>query len=124
MQKTICVLLMIGAAGWTQQHESLRPDFKDFLVEQVYAGDPVPPKLTRPQRTFRTIIREGAKSPVEFAGHYTVPRWGCGAGCVAFVIVDSITGRVFDGFGVAGLPQSWEKSTKSKCELSSIPRVV
>ncbi|MBZ5523337.1 MAG: hypothetical protein LAP21_13965 [Acidobacteriia bacterium] len=53
------------------------------------------------------MIREGAKSPVEFAGHYTVPRWGCGAGCNAFVVVDSITGTVYDGFTVADLPLSW-----------------
>jgi hypothetical protein len=55
------------------------------------------------------MIRTGAKSPVEFAGHYTVPTWGCGAGCNAFVIVDSITGRVYDGFVVAELPGAWEE---------------
>ena len=44
---------------------------------------------------------------MEFAGHYTVPRWRCGAGCSVFVVVDSITGTVYDGFGVSDLPQPW-----------------
>ena len=53
------------------------------------------------------MISQGAKSRVQFAGHYTVPVWGCGAGCLTFVIVDSTTGTVYDGFSVADLPPSW-----------------
>ncbi|HKR28593.1 MAG TPA: hypothetical protein VJS11_14110, partial [Acidobacteriaceae bacterium] len=56
---------------------------------------------------FRTVIRRGAKSEVQFAGHYTVPQFGCGAGCSAFLIVDSITGKVYDGFGISDLPDQW-----------------
>jgi hypothetical protein len=36
-----------------------------------------------------------------------VPIFGCGAGCSAFYIVDSVTGRVYDGFGIADLPGQW-----------------
>ena len=106
MRKKVCVLLMIGASGWTQQPKT-RPDFKAYAVEKIYAGAPAAPKLSRDQRTFRTMIREGAKSKVEFAGHYTIPRWGCGAGCSTFVIVDSLTGAVYNGFNVADLPAAW-----------------
>jgi hypothetical protein len=106
MQKAICVLLMVGAGSWSEQAKA-RPDFKDFAVKQIYTGVPATPKLNRDQRTFRTMIREGAKSRVEFAGHYTVPRWGCGSGCSTFVIVDSITGAVYNGFNVADLPAAW-----------------
>jgi hypothetical protein len=53
------------------------------------------------------MIRNGAASDVEFAGHYTVPRWGCGTDCNVFVIVDSISGRVYDGFELAELPAAW-----------------
>jgi hypothetical protein len=116
MRKTICVLwvLVIVAAGLAQGPKASRPEFKDFAVETVYTGTPAPPKLNSDWRTFRTRIREGAKSPVEFAGHYTVPRWGCGAGCSLFVVVDSITGTVYDGFVVADLPLSWmEKNGES-----------
>jgi hypothetical protein len=38
--------------------------------------------------------------------HYTVPIWGCGGGCIAFSVVDSLTGKVYDGY-VVELPLSW-----------------
>jgi hypothetical protein len=88
---------------------SSRAAFKDYPVEEIYRGVPVPPKLSKEQRTYRTVIRTGAKSPVEFAGHYTVPRFGCGAGCSAFYIVDSTNGKVYDGLGVVELPMSWQE---------------
>ena len=75
----MCVLLVIGALGWAQKKSS-RPDFKDYAVERVYQGAPAAPKITPDWRRFRTAIREGAKRKVQFAGHYTVPAWGCGAG--------------------------------------------
>lgn len=106
IHKAIRFFLLAAAVGWAQQPEA-RPQFKDFAVKSVYNGAPATPKLGKDQQTFRTRIRSGARSPVEFAGHYTVPRWGCGAGCSFFVIVDSITGTVYDGFEVADLPLSW-----------------
>jgi hypothetical protein len=89
------------------QTVATRPTFEDFAVKQIFRGTPAPPKLDKNQRTFRTVIRTGAKSEVEFSGHYTIPRFGCGAGCSGFYIVDSIDGRVFDGFGIADLPDAW-----------------
>lgn len=88
-----------------------RPSFSDYPAKEIFRGKPAPPKLvTKGDRAFRTRIRYGAKLPVEFAGHYTLPRWGCGAGCVAFVIVDSLTGRVYDvPFSLQDLPYSWEE---------------
>jgi hypothetical protein len=56
---------------------------------------------------FRTMIRKGANSKVKFAGHYTVPLFGCGLGCASFYIADSISGKVYDGFSVADLPGTW-----------------
>lgn len=78
-----------------------RPRFSDYPVHQIYHGKPAAPILSKDQRWYRTVIREGAKSKVEFAGHYTVPVFGCGAGCAGFYIVDSISGKVYDGFTVA-----------------------
>ena len=92
------------------QNQKVRPIFSDYAVPKVYEGAPASPLLDKGQRKFRTMIRQGAKSPVEFAGHYTVPRWGCGTGCAEFVIVDSITGRVYDApFAVEELPGIWEQ---------------
>jgi hypothetical protein len=84
-----------------------RPRFRDYRVKNIYQGEPAKPIITKEFRGFRTRIREGAESDVEFAGHYTIPRWGCGTECNGFVIVDSISGKVYEGFGVAGLPFDW-----------------
>jgi hypothetical protein len=97
-------LLQITAFGQAIPH---RPNFTDYTVKQVYKGPPAAPILSKDQRTFRTMIRTGAKSDVEFAGHYTVPMFGCGAECSAFFIVDSVTGRVYDEFSVSALPEKW-----------------
>jgi hypothetical protein len=78
-----------------------RPRFSDYPVHQIYQSKPCAPILSKDQRWYRTVIRQGAKSKVQFAGHYTVPVFGCGAGCGGFYIVDSISGKVYDGFTVA-----------------------
>ena len=78
-----------------------RPQFSDYPSRQIYQGKPAAPILSKDQRWYRTVIREGAKSKVQFAGHYTIPVFGCGAGCAGFYIVDSISGKVYDGFTVA-----------------------
>jgi len=78
-----------------------RPKFSDYPVQQIYQGKPAAPILSKDQRWYRTVIHEGARSKVQFAGHYTVPVFGCGTGCAGFYLVDSITGKVHDGFTVA-----------------------
>jgi len=104
----VCLACVLTLSVYAQVAK-MRPSFSDFPVKSLFRGKPVPPKLvTKGDRAFRTRIRFGAKLPVEFAGHYTLPRWGCGAGCNAFVIVDSLTGRVYDvPFSLADLPYSW-----------------
>jgi hypothetical protein len=106
MARSLSIILIIGMAlsGQTSEH---RPAFADYPVKAVFTGRPAPPVMSGYQRTFRTVIRTHAKSPVEFAGHYTVPLFGCGAGCSAFYIVDSVTGKVYDGSGVSEFPGDW-----------------
>jgi len=108
----ICVVILLASfsVAWQDQAASqYLPSFDQYPVSHVYKGNPAQPILDSDQRVFRTMIRKGARSPVEFAGHYTVPRWGCGTTCNAFAIVDSITGRVYDGFGVTELPGAWQE---------------
>ena len=89
-----------------------RPRFRDYPVKKIFHGKPAPPIIVKQFRGFRTSIRRGASNDVEFAGHYTIPRWGCGAECNTFVIVDSISGKVYDGFGIVELPSAWEDEHK------------
>lgn len=54
-----------------------------------------PPILdTKEKIDFRTRIKEIAKDPVNFAGHYAVGSWGCGTGCSTWVIIDARNGKV------------------------------
>jgi len=43
------------------------------------------------------MIRDAAAKGPNFAGHFTIAQWGCGAGCVSIAIVDEKTGHVWDG---------------------------
>jgi hypothetical protein len=70
--------------------------FEDFPVEQVAAGFKPPALATKHQKLYRTRIREAAKQSPNFGGHYVIESWGCGTGCIDFVVVDRVSGRVFD----------------------------
>jgi len=104
MNRAAIAMALIFVALAAQSVPS-RPSFDDYAVKDIYKERPAQPIINQDQRSFRTRIRDGAKSPVEFAGHYTVPSFGCGTECSAFFIVDSITGKVYDGFGIADLPE-------------------
>jgi len=75
------------------------PQFDDFPVKAVYRGTPAAVNLqSNPYaREYRTRLRQAAKCPPDFAGHYTVAEWGCGSNCQAFMLIDSRTGAVIDG---------------------------
>jgi hypothetical protein len=78
------------------QASSAAPMFEDYAAGDVFRGKPVSPVLNTPAaRMFRTELRRQAASGPNFAGHFTLARWGCGAGCVSTAIMDSRSGRVW-----------------------------
>lgn len=103
------LLLLLSSTALYCQSIPVRPSFEKYPARRIYKGAPARPNLNEEQRSFRTVIRRGARSPVQFAAHYTVPEFGCGTGCSGFYIVDSITGRVFDGFTIEDLPWQWRE---------------
>ncbi len=72
--------------------------FDQFAVSKIFRGTPARPRLESVwARTYRTRIKEEvSEHGANFAGHYTLATWGCGAGCVSFAIVDVASGKVFD----------------------------
>lgn len=74
------------------------PKFDDFHVSKIFSGKPVTVKLSsHPNaRRFRTRLRSGAKEGPNFAGHYTVVEWGCGSNCQNQMLVDAVSGKVYD----------------------------
>lgn len=72
------------------------PRFQDYPVA-AYTGKPARPDVrSHPRsRLFRTELREAAAEGANFAGHYRLTSWGCGAACFQWAIVDVKSGRVF-----------------------------
>lgn len=73
------------------------PEPNDFPAPARAASALKQPLLvTALEKKYRTEIRRSAAHGPNFAGHYVIARWGCGTGCIQFVIVDLNNGRVFD----------------------------
>lgn len=64
------------------------PVYKGKLSEPNFSSDP-------DANYFITRIKEGCKdSSVNFAGHYTIVEWGCGAACQQMAVVDRMNGSI------------------------------
>jgi hypothetical protein len=102
------------------------PTFDEFKVTEKFTGKPLAPVLrSRMQRNFRTVIRDAANAGPNFAGHYTLAEWGCGAGCVSMAIVDSRTGQTFDGpFSVLGYDLSYSYGGDEQLEYRIDSRLI
>ena len=112
-----CLALLIAAAlksARPQQAAKPLPRFEDYPVKEAFNRAPHPPIfMTRDQRLFRTRIRDGVENGSgvwingewgrelnrpgpNFAGHYIVIVWGCGAGCIRMAMSDAKTGSVYN----------------------------
>ena len=94
-----CILLPAFAAGQLIPGQSPVPSFDQYaILEAPFKGKPAPPVFkSASERKFRTVIRENAVSGPNFAGHFIVAEWGCGAGCVSIVLVDAVNGAIHPG---------------------------
>jgi hypothetical protein len=72
------------------------PKFRDYPAPAERRFKPSEPRLASlDAKRYRTMLRLAAAKGANFAGHYTVADWGCGAGCIDFAIVDQRSGQVF-----------------------------
>ena len=71
------------------------PQFKDYPAGEIYRGPTASLVLKRDDLVFRTRLRSAAQNlKSNFAGHYILTAWGCGAQCVMGAVIDAKTGRV------------------------------
>lgn len=71
------------------------PEFALYHVAQRYTGASAKPLLaTRQDKEFQSQLRRGAQGRPNFAGHYRIVTFGCGASCVMGAIVDAQNGKV------------------------------
>lgn len=68
----------------------------DNRVTEKFDGTPKPVDfITTPEaKTFYTMITKAVALGTNFAGHFTVASWGCGADCFGYAIVDTKTGEI------------------------------
>jgi hypothetical protein len=70
------------------------PQYKDYPAKPFKgaraAVDVSPPDAWN----YRSVLRKGAKEPINFAGRYVFTSWGVGRGCETGAAIDVSTGRV------------------------------
>lgn len=85
---------VLGAAAQPGGSDS-SPRFEDYSVPVEVVRRAVPVRIVDPSsRRFRTKLREASRHAPDFAGHYILARWGCGAPCVMAAAIDAKTGVV------------------------------
>ncbi len=95
--KILLLLLLsafsVGAQAGDWEHA---PKFSDFPAKTYFKGKPASVKIEdRQAHMFRSVLRDGAKSGPNFAGHYTAVVWGCGADSFSLAVVDARNGKVY-----------------------------
>jgi len=108
----ILAFALFGAVGCrtVSSEEERGPKFSDYPVTQMFGGIPAAPKIVRPEeRAASSIIQEGVEKGrwvlgsdrktqrpgPNFAGHYIVIEWGGGPDYWQAIIVDAVTGQIF-----------------------------
>lgn len=101
--RDVVVVLFVVAAAAAETGDGSQWSFQHYPAVADFTGTPANPILLTPhERLIRTQILSQVRSGPNFAGHYTVAKWGCGSPCVGFVIINERTGTVYDpNFAVA-----------------------
>jgi hypothetical protein len=127
MKNTIitCILLLISTCT-SAQKDGLNPKNSDVWAFEHYPavadfnGSPAKPLLVTPhEHAFRTMILTQALNGPNYAGHFTVAKWGCGSPCLSFVIIDAKLGAIYDPGLSAGCADSNSSSASIDFKLTS-----
>jgi hypothetical protein len=104
------IVALLAESACREAPKARRHRFEDYPVTEVFKDRTVAPRIIKPQeQSAETIIQEGVargkwvlgadrktqRPGPNFAGHYIVIEWGGGPDYWQAIIVDSITGRVF-----------------------------
>ena len=76
----------------------------DFPVDSIYRNRPATIDWSgnNDAKKFKTTITETYKKEgINFAGHYCFVFWGCGSPCQSSIIIDAITGKIYNGLNAA-----------------------
>lgn len=94
MRASLISLTTVLALSLTQALAAA-PNFTDYPAAPETAKKPPRLKLTDAEsRRYVTQLREASRQAPDFAGHYILANWGCGAGCVMAAAIDTHSGSV------------------------------
>src|SRR5882724_818456 len=93
------------------------PAFEDHPVANRYHGKPAVPQwsgsgLPDSEARARETVEIEAETGPNFAGHFTIARWGCDTGCFRIVVIDTPTGRLFRDMPFATLDIGYDHETE------------
>ena len=93
MRLVLVCLLACALSGAARAAET--PRFEDFVAAVEKVEHPAALRLSDARsRHYKSQLGEAADHDVNFAGHYVLASWGCGASCVMSAAVDVKTGAV------------------------------
>ena len=111
MKLSVVLALFLLGVGLAQGQTL--PRFESYPVSGELYGTLAPVIISHPRaRMFRTMIKEQAKAPPNFAGRYRLATWGCGSDCQGLAVIDARTGKVYfnpRALNVAGVPYQDEE---------------
>jgi hypothetical protein len=88
-------LLSLMLAACAAQDATAAPSFAQYAESSNPLKPGAKPKLRATQdREFKTRIAEASEQSVNFAGHYVLSSFGCGAGCVMSFALDKNSGKI------------------------------
>ena len=91
--QSVCLVLAIYSSPLLAGSDT--PAFEDYQVAVATSQKASNLKLsTKESRRYASQLRYAAKQSMNFAGHYILASWGCGAGCVMGGVIDVKSGHV------------------------------
>jgi len=93
------------------------PAFDDYPVATRYRGKPAVPhwsgsQLPDSDQRARETVEIQAEDGPNFAGHFTIARWGCDTGCFRIVVIDTPTGKLFRDMPFSTLDIGYDHETE------------
>lgn len=118
----ITAAISFGALLGTLAQAAPTPTFAAYgVTEKLITRPPKVQIKTDEDKMFVTRLKEGAKQKPNFAGHFVLTSWGCGASCLTTAAINAKTGEV------TWLPFTvccWDMDVKEPLEFNGNSRLL
>jgi hypothetical protein len=124
MRQNLLVALLLAAAAVAVAPAAVAaaaPRFKDYPASSFSSRTAKLHLEGAKSRQYATMLRAAARRKPDFAGHFVLASWGCGASCTMSAAIDAKTGAV------TWLPFTvccWETSIREPLEFRPNSRLL